>query len=82
MIQVVINGHLKIDNQTARVLAHLCSYDLHEYFYNKCSHEFKKDVLRQELNKIKDQLYPILEAEKAAIEAVNNRLCPKVKAIP
>lgn len=37
MLKLTIEGPLQINHVTARVLEHVCSYDLHSWFVEHCS---------------------------------------------
>ncbi len=78
MIKVVIEGTIQIDDEIADVLKHLVSYDLHTWFVEHCSKEIKKEKLREVLDRIRTQLYPILEARSSAIEGIKEKLRKKL----
>jgi hypothetical protein len=71
MLTLKVEGTLRINDTTATVLHHICSYDLQKWFAEHCSHRFTEEQLRAALQDLRAQTSRIEDARETAIKAVN-----------
>ena len=69
LAEIKITAQLEIDNGEALILNHICSYDILDLFYEKCSHEFTTEQLKEKLSRLRCLTNQILEVHKTTQKA-------------
>ncbi len=72
MIKITIEGTITIDDATAEVLNHLCSYGFAEHFYEKASHRFSVEEIKQRMSRLRQETSIILEARQKAVDVLRS----------
>lgn len=70
--KVVVSAELAINDKEAEVLNLLCSFDLAEWFTEKCSRERTKEEIRSTLANIREQTRKIVTARNKALGAISS----------
>jgi hypothetical protein len=65
---IAVHAELTVNDIEAEVLAHLCSYDLAEYFAEKCSPRLSPDFLQKTMSSLRSKAEMIVEARDAAMK--------------
>jgi len=61
---------VEIDAETAQILEYITSYDLCDWFVEKCSSRYTKDQLKDIMRPIRTRLHTILDAHSRALTAL------------